>query len=491
VTRPPAAQPTPSVAVARGALALLSTQPLTWTASLLAAILVPRYLGAQALGEYATAVAAAGLLGSIVTAGVPNALVRQVARAPVAAPELASSALGLLVLLAALGGVVVLAGVALLEVKLVPVDLLSLALLGLVVLAAQDVLFAVLNGQGRHARFAWLNAISVMAATGAGLAVLIGGFSVVEFMAASLLGSAAVIMLGWGLSRLVVVMTLSSVRPWAHLLREGLPFLAMNLTLRVRGEADRLILVALSSAHAVGWYAAASRISAIPIFIPTLVTTPLVTALSRLQHDRAAFREILERSVVVVLSLTVPISALQIAIAPVLPRLLDWGPAFEQSVPLIVILALQQPIVALDIVLATALVALDREHHWLRYFAAVTALGCVANFLLIPWFDRVTGNGAIGASLSSLGIEAILLGGALALLRDAALGRVVLRVAGQVYAAGAALLIAVTALWQLSPLVALPVGGLAFVLSAILLGILRWTDLRVVPQAVAVVLSRR
>src|SRR5436853_36709 len=57
----------PSARVARGALSLLTTQPLTWMTSLLTTVLVPQYLGAQGLGQYAVVVTVAGLAGTITT----------------------------------------------------------------------------------------------------------------------------------------------------------------------------------------------------------------------------------------------------------------------------------------------------------------------------------------------------------------------------------------------------------------------------------------
>src|SRR5437660_9685004 len=68
--------------VTRGALALLSTQPLTWGASLLTTILGPRLLGAEALGQFTIVFTIATLAATGTSLGVSEFLVRRVAQSP-------------------------------------------------------------------------------------------------------------------------------------------------------------------------------------------------------------------------------------------------------------------------------------------------------------------------------------------------------------------------------------------------------------------------
>src|SRR5688572_21020738 len=61
--------------VARGALALLSTQPLTWLGGLLTAALVPRFLGDERLGQLTLALVIAGFASTVTVMGIPEYLV--------------------------------------------------------------------------------------------------------------------------------------------------------------------------------------------------------------------------------------------------------------------------------------------------------------------------------------------------------------------------------------------------------------------------------
>src|SRR5581483_1351798 len=97
--------------VMRGALLLLSTQPITWACSLAMTIFVPRLLDSRSLGEYSVAVTLSGLLGAVVSLGVPTVLTRRIASQPESARTDITTALtllvGLVMLVAALGLIVV------------------------------------------------------------------------------------------------------------------------------------------------------------------------------------------------------------------------------------------------------------------------------------------------------------------------------------------------------------------------------------------------
>src|SRR4051794_3368337 len=92
---PTVVRPAPTLTVARGALALLSTQPLTWGSSMLLAAFVPRLLGDEALGYFSVLMTLSSLVGTVASLGIPDYLVRLVATRPERAMVHAGSALAL------------------------------------------------------------------------------------------------------------------------------------------------------------------------------------------------------------------------------------------------------------------------------------------------------------------------------------------------------------------------------------------------------------
>jgi O-antigen/teichoic acid export membrane protein len=150
---------------------LFSTQPLTWGASLAAAVLVPRYLGDAGLGQFAAVTAVAGYVATVACLGVPDYLARRTATHPRESEIDAGGALVLLTMISAILAVGVAIIVALLGLNL-PLALLMVALIGTVISTAQSVIMSRLRGQERHRDYAWLNAGSAVLGVIAGIAVL-------------------------------------------------------------------------------------------------------------------------------------------------------------------------------------------------------------------------------------------------------------------------------------------------------------------------------
>jgi O-antigen/teichoic acid export membrane protein len=252
----------------------------------------------------------------------------------------------------------------------------------------------------------------------------------------------------------------------------------------------------------LGSYAAAQRIISVAVFIPGIIGMPLYPALCRLAQadDQEGFRRLLRRGLRAVMLMIVPITALCIAGAPVIPSLVRWPEEFNQTVPLIVILALQMPLVAVDILLALALAALHREHLWFRVGAAAAVLSTLANLLLIPFFQRTMGNGAIGAAGVTVGAELVILVGSFVVLPRGTVGWSLAAVAARVATAGTACWAATAVLLGpasavLSPIVALGAasagGGLAFVATAMLLRLVCPSDVQAMRNAVLGVVGSR
>jgi O-antigen/teichoic acid export membrane protein len=480
----------PAAGILRGALALLSTQPLTWTASLLAATLLPRYLGARGLGEYTAAITLANL-GAIVTSfGLPSFLVRQIAQTS----RTPRSYIG--------AGIVVSAGVSLVAALVLsavlprtglPVrpHLLQIVLGGMVFASIQTVVLAVLIGQERHGLYAWLNAGTAALPALVGLLVLASGGGIILFAAASVIVSALALGAGWAISGIRLNRRSFSPQVWRIVVQGGVPFLGWNLAVNVYGQVDQILLAVFTRAAEVGWYAAAYRIIAVPVFIPTLITTPLLPALSRRADDSELFARTLRGSFLVALVLTVPISAMIIALAPSVPAVLHWPAEFQHSIPLIMILALHQPFVAVDMVLATGLTALHREHRWLRWGLVAALLNPALNVIFIPLLERQIGDGAIAAAVITVGTELFMFGAALRLLPRGILQRATASVTAKIILSGALAWLAAAVIRADSLVLAAAAGGLTFVAAILVFRAISADDLRTLLSIAAAPLQRR
>ena len=466
----------PSRSVVWGALVLLSTQPITWLASLLTAAFLPRYLGDGDLGQYTVALTIAGLTGTVMSLGITTSMVRSVAAQPGRAFRDGPAALVLLVGLA----IPVVVGLALagplLGFAAEQADVLALVLAGMVITTAQSVLYSVLVGQQRHGRFAWINAASALFTAVAGILVLVAGGSLATFVAVGLITMSLALVLGWKCSGVGFDRSAINLPHFRALIREGFPFLGAVVATRLRGDIETTLLAILVGHQAVGWLAAATRIVAVPLFIPTLIITPLLPALSQCAHDRGALDRAVRRSLGALMILMLPISALIVAIAPAIPDLLGWGPAFWNSVLVMQVLGLTMPLTAVGMVLGTALIALGRERRWLGVSIAATGLGIGLNLLAIPAFDVGVQNGAVGASIVRIITELVMIGGALILLPRGLVDRATGLLLSRIVIASACLTVVAAWLVPVSPVVAVAGGALTYIVTLLLLRVMRLAD---------------
>jgi len=465
--------------ITRGALALLSTQPLTWGASLLSTIVLPRMLGADALGQFTIASTIVAMAVTATSLGNSDYLVRRFAQqADMLRRDLA---VGLLLqVISMVCGVIIvvlLAGWG--KFPLADPRLLYLALLGMLVAPAQSALLASFRGRELHTHYAWFNAIAAVAGQLLGVGSLFMGGDVLAYSATVGVSGIAMTLIGWKLANLRLSLPRFD-RALLHSFREqlsgGIPFWTWSLTLTLTSGIDRVLLGAFVPTVEVGWYAAAYRIFSIPVFIPTLIVTPLFPALSRSIHEPEAIKRTVTRTLRVVLLMMVPLCAGTIVVAPAIPSLLGWTADFDNAVPLMSLLSLQLPLVAVDMVLGVVLMVVGRQRAWAIVGLSTAILKVGTNLAAIPAFESLVGSGAIGASIVTLLTEVVMLVCALILIPKNLLDLRTAWDAVRITIAGAATVSVGVLLMPFALWLAIIGGAVTYAVIAILLRVLRSED---------------
>ncbi len=162
VATPPVGHLPVGESITRGALALLSTQPLTWAGSLLTTIVAPRLLGADALGEFTVAVTIATIAGIATNLGISEYLVRRVAQQPATLRQDLGIALLVQMIATVLGALAIVLIAPLGAFPVTDQWLLCVALLGMLILPGQTVLLSAFRGREMHAHYAWFNAAGMV-----------------------------------------------------------------------------------------------------------------------------------------------------------------------------------------------------------------------------------------------------------------------------------------------------------------------------------------
>lgn len=488
--RPAAAKQRPSVgeSVVRGVLANLSTQPLTWGATLLGTVVVPRLLGSELLGQLTLAFSTTALAAAILDLGLVDYLTRRTAQHPDRARRELGLALVVQTVTFTLGALALAALAPFLVPSIHDLRILDLALVALVLGAAHSLSLAALRGREQHVHYAWLRAAPWAVGTVACVGCLVAGGDAVAFMVVAVIVDVAMLALALRVSGLrprvsgTRTALLGEVR---ELIRGGLPFLSWNITMSVYNGIDRVLLGLFVPVSEVGWYGAAYRIIGIPVFIPTLLVTPLFPALSRSVHDPETLRRVMAQALKMTLLFTVPLSAGICVVAPAVPGLFGWPTDYASSAPLIMILSLQMPIVSVDMVLGTVIMAIGRERAWVRMGIIAAVLNVVLNLLAIPAFEHVAGNGPIGASIVTVLTEVWMCFAALMLLPTHLLDRGTLSYAARVVLAAAVAALVATPLMSVALVIAAVGGSLTYVLLAIALRVVAWSDVEYVRARVS------
>lgn len=468
---------TPVGVVMHGALALLATQPITWAASLLATAMTPRYLTDHELGQYAVALTVAGLAGTLVALGIPTSLVRSIASRPREIACEGAAALAIVGGLSAGAAVSVALVWSWLALPGSESGVLPYALLGMVIANVLQIVFSIFVGLEQHARFAWINAAAAALSQFASVAALMAGGSLVDFVATGVLVQAGIVLVAWKLIPLHLAWMSITHERVQRIVIEGAPFLGSVLTHRIRGDIEIALIAFFLAEQAVGWWAAASRIVSAPMFIPFLIATPLLPALSQHVQERAVFQSTLRRSLILVVLVTVPFGAMIGALAPVIPERLGWAASFAGAIPLMVVLSASMPLIAIGVVLGTGMIALGQERRLLglNIAATIVSAGSLPALLVLsaPW----TGDAAVGAGLARLLTECVMVFGAAWSLPRGTFDWTTVTALIRIVLAGGALAAVTTALLPMSPELAGVVGGLLFVACTLLLRVVLVSEL--------------
>ena len=393
--------------VIRGSLALFSTQPITWMISALSVAFVPRYLTARELGFASVAISIAALAALFAGLGVSNIIVRELGSGS-GKDRFAGSAFILILFASVLVAVIVEAVLLVAGMRGLQLRVCEIALVGMVLSTPATVIGCKLIAERRFTVYAWTMVLSSLAML-ASLTVLVLGEGLIAASLAGLVMNGASVVVGWRLARWKYERAWFDRRVWRQLVRGGLPFIGLSVATWICADGAKLLLNVLAGPEANGWHAAAMRIPAVMVFIPTLLATPLMPTLSRQRGNRLAFNQTLSTTLLTAVTLTVPISAAVFGAAARIPEVLGWSETYSNSIPLMRILVFEQPIVAADILLGTAVIALGSERR-LLFNTTVAAIASISmNVVLIPIFKRHTGNGAIGSDIAQLLTEVLLL----------------------------------------------------------------------------------
>jgi O-antigen/teichoic acid export membrane protein len=205
--------------------------------------------------------------------------------------------------------------------------------------------------------------------------------------------------------------------------------------------------------------------------VPVIFTTAWLPQLTHaFREGNQALYRAARGPIELVLILSLPVCVGTILISGPLVRLL-YGPGFAGSIPVLAILALCVPPMYLNIMANQVMIARKRQMTWTKVMVVASVINPALNLVLIPYFQRSQGNGAIGASVSMVITEVILAGVGVWLVRGAFSPSSIVRLLKGA-AATAGMAAAVIAALHLGLVAGIVAGVVSFPVLAILLNVL-------------------
>ena len=484
--------PTPEISAApqrsvlRNASLLVGAQLLATPVSVLTSAMMARYLGPAAVGNLYLVVTFANFGLLLVDWGQGTMLSGEVARARQRAGELLGSAL--LWRGAASAVVYLMLGLVarLLGYDAPFRDVLTLVLIGFAFNALTGACQDIIRGFER----------TDIAALGS-----------VGWQLVNALLTVPVLLLGGGLrgvllaqgvcSLLTLVVTLLALRPlgiWpvtlrretsSELLRKGTPFVMFGFALMIQRNIDAGFMSKLASATVIGWHAVASKVLGVLLYPANALIVALYPTLCRLHAaNLAEFRRVTQSALSNTAVLAVPL-ALGCFTYPELGIQLFNPVTFGPAQGNLRILAFLLFLYYLSMPMSSALMAAGRQRPWALIQLACAAVSLIADPLLIPWFQRHTGNGGLGVCTASVISEVLMIGGAISILPRGIVNWHLARRVLLALLAGAAMWLAARLLRGLTPWLAAPLSVIAYLGAACAVGAIDASQIQAARSLVA------
>ncbi|HTR81124.1 MAG TPA: flippase [Bacteroidota bacterium] len=393
--------------IVKNTKAMLIAQIITWVSSFALMMFLPRYLGAEAYGRLYLAISVTALQALMIDLGLSTFFVKEVARdrSKVNLFFMNSAALRVIVWLVTMAGMyiyVIATGYS--------SELMIIVLLlgfGTLLTSMSDLAYRIFQSFELLTYRSYAVVIERVSLALIAIPMLVSGCGVISIALVMTLSVSLSFTASMFLLPKVVHLKLQ-VRPttWLPLVRGALPFFISTFFSFVYFRINVVMLSAMTSDRVVGWYGAPFKLFDTLMFFPVILQTVVFPVFSRLWAESAegfatTAKGVLDSTVV----MAVMISFLLFALARPIVGFLFGLKDYENSVILLKGLALCLPLVYTNFVISTVDVTSDKQKELsvISIIAAFINIGL--NFWIIPFFQRVYGNGAIGAMIATITTE--------------------------------------------------------------------------------------
>jgi O-antigen/teichoic acid export membrane protein len=457
---------TPPRSLGRNFSMLAGSQVVTWALSVAWTLLIPRLLGPTEMGYIVTATAVTGILGVILGSGLKTFLVREIVAQPGEGPRLVGTAfvLRLVLLPVFIAAAALWAEVAGYGGEETMALYLATGAVFLTMLA--EPAQAAFQARERMEYLAYHSVVDEVAQSFLGIGLAFLGVGASGLFGASLVVAGCMLVLNVRWLRPVMhIEVRTNLRRIGSLLAGSTAYWAFGLFFMIYLWIDSTLLSLLAGPEVVAWYGVPTKLFTTLMFVPVIFSTiwlPRFVSAHEEGGDRLYVEARQPTELVLLLSLPILV-ATAVSAQPIIALL--YGPSYAPAAPVLAILAFIVPPMYLNILVNQLLVAKKRQAMWTWVMAGATVVNPLMNLVLIRACEARFDNGAIGAAISLLITEILVVAVGLVMVGGKVLDRSSLwRLAKAVLAAGA--------MWA-AMVVAQPIGfiGAAVVGLAVFAGL--------------------
>lgn len=467
--------------LARNASYLVAGQVVTTALAIVFSAALGRSLGAEDFGLYYLITVMSTFAYVFVEWGQPFFVIREVATEPLRAGELLGTALALRAGLAF--AVAIPAGLiawALGYGGRTSWLLVLLILAGLPLFLAQGygMVFRARDQMGRDAAVSVANKVLVL---GVALPALAAGAGIPGVVFAQAVAGAAALAVAVSLYRGLKMppLRVSSVVA-RETLAGGTPILAMTAAIWAQPYLDVIILSKLAPATVVGWFGAAKTILGTIMAPAVILGAAAFPRLARASSDTTALRREVRAAFRPLLWLAALAGTGTYLFAGAAIAIVYGAKGFGPAATVLEVFAPGLFLLFIDILLMNVVYA--SEGGTSRFAVAKilsVGLGTLLDVLLIPYFQKHFGNGAIGVLVAFALSEFVVFAGAITVLRRRALEPAIVLDVARALGAGAITILVFHVIPPAPPWVGMPLCVGTFAAASVAVGLLRREELAV------------
>jgi O-antigen/teichoic acid export membrane protein len=385
--------------IARNTLFGLGAQFALRVAGFIFNIVVIRTLGGEEFGQYSIVIAWASLFSVVGDLGINQYLGREIARDPKKADELFWDTVALRFVLALIASIITTVGAALNGYTGTIVIAIAIYTSSYFLQAVLAPLTSLLVGNERIDITSAMTVVTqVLFMVFAGVFLFLG-LDFVWIVLASVINLPLVIVLQyWAIRRNNLGPPRFHINPrlWLSVVRFGLPFGIVQLSLSFAFRVDTIILSGNVSDEQVGWYNAAYNLTLTLLTLTRSFNDAILPTLAR-EHvlNPDSVRPWYYRSVKVMLFLGLPIAVGGMLTADRITGIL-YQPDFAPAAVALAILVWDIPIVMYHSFCGNMTTSIKREGSAARIYGSLGIVNTLLNLILIPRF------GIIGASFATV-----------------------------------------------------------------------------------------